>query len=42
VDAAAVGAYANGRAGDAAVDEAGYGIVATDLLDRLPGGLSRE
>jgi len=37
--AAAVAAYANGRAGDLAVDDRGYGLVATDLLDRLPDAL---
>ncbi|SNZ03984.1 NAD(P)H-hydrate epimerase [Natronoarchaeum philippinense] len=31
VQAAGVAAYANGRAGDLAVDEHGYGLVATDL-----------
>jgi NAD(P)H-hydrate epimerase len=34
--AAAVGAYLNGRAGDLAFDDRGYGLVATDLIDRLP------
>ncbi|MFD1642793.1 NAD(P)H-hydrate dehydratase [Halohasta litorea] len=34
-DAAAVGAYINGRAGDLAFEEAGYGLVATDLIERL-------
>lgn len=41
-DAAAVGAFANGRAGDAAVEEQGYGLVATDLIDRLPQALRNE
>jgi NAD(P)H-hydrate epimerase len=36
LDAAAVGAYVNGRAGDLVVDEQGYGLVATDLLGRIP------
>ncbi|RYJ13571.1 NAD(P)H-hydrate dehydratase [Halogeometricum borinquense] len=40
--AAAVGAYANGRAGDAAVEENGYGLLATDLVDRLPVALRRD
>jgi len=40
--AAVVGAYANGRAGDAAVDEHGYGLVATDLIDRLPHAMDRD
>ncbi|MEA1932194.1 MAG: NAD(P)H-hydrate dehydratase [Euryarchaeota archaeon] len=34
-DAAAVGAYINGRAGDLAFEEAGYGLVATDLIEWL-------
>ncbi|MFB6251145.1 MAG: NAD(P)H-hydrate dehydratase [Halobellus sp.] len=38
-EAAAVAAYANGRAGDAAVDDNGYGLVASDLVDRLPAAL---
>ncbi|WP_411968643.1 NAD(P)H-hydrate dehydratase [Haloferax sp. YSSS75] len=42
LDAAAVAAYANGRAGDAAADEFDGGLVATDLLDRLPAGLRSE
>jgi NAD(P)H-hydrate epimerase len=36
VDAAAIGAYVNGDAGDAVVDQSGYGLVATDLLDAIP------
>ncbi|MFK8212898.1 NAD(P)H-hydrate dehydratase [Haloferax volcanii] len=39
LDAAAVAAYANGRAGDLAADEFGGGLVATDLLERLPAAL---
>ncbi|WP_411963271.1 NAD(P)H-hydrate dehydratase [Haloferax sp. YSMS24] len=42
LDAAAVAAYANGRAGDTAADEFDGGLVATDLLDRLPAGLRSE
>ncbi|GAB6877961.1 bifunctional ADP-dependent NAD(P)H-hydrate dehydratase/NAD(P)H-hydrate epimerase [Halorubrum gandharaense] len=38
-EAAAVGVYINGRAGDAAVEDRGYGLVATDLIDRLPQAL---
>ena len=34
--AAAIGAYATGRAGDLAADGVGGGLLATDLLDRLP------
>ncbi|SDM75173.1 NAD(P)H-hydrate epimerase [Halogranum gelatinilyticum] len=36
VDAAAIAAYVNGRAGDRVVDRQGYGLVATDLVDELP------
>jgi NAD(P)H-hydrate epimerase len=36
VDAAAIAAYANGRAGDVVVDERGFGLTASDLLDALP------
>ncbi|MFB6090755.1 MAG: NAD(P)H-hydrate dehydratase [Halobellus sp.] len=39
LEAAAVAAYANGRAGAAAVEANGYGLVATDLVDRLPAAL---
>ncbi len=42
LDAAAIGAYANGRAGDLAVDENGFGLVATDLLERVPEALWGE
>jgi len=41
-DAAAVGAYINGRAGDLAFDEAGYGLVATDLIEWLPEAFDNE
>jgi len=34
--AAAIAAYANGRAGDLVVEERGNGLLASDLLDRLP------
>ncbi|MEF8881171.1 MAG: NAD(P)H-hydrate dehydratase [Halapricum sp.] len=34
--AAAIGAYVTGAAGDRVVDEQGYGLVATDLLDAIP------
>ncbi|MFC7187097.1 NAD(P)H-hydrate dehydratase [Halorubrum yunnanense] len=40
--AAAVGAYVNGRAGDAAASESGNGLVATDLPDRLPEAMRDE
>ncbi|WP_336022121.1 NAD(P)H-hydrate dehydratase [Halobellus salinisoli] len=42
LQAAAVAAYANGSAGDAAVEENGYGLLATDLIDRLPAALRRD
>ncbi|WP_423998801.1 NAD(P)H-hydrate dehydratase [Haloarcula salina] len=35
-DAAAIAAYAVGRVGDRVVDDNGYGLVATDLLDEIP------
>ena len=38
-EAAAAGAYVNGLAGDAAADAHGHGLVATDLIDRLPQAL---
>jgi len=38
-DAAAMGAYANGVAGDRAYEKGGNGLVATDLHDELPGVL---
>ncbi|MWV64544.1 NAD(P)H-hydrate dehydratase [Halorubrum sp. JWXQ-INN 858] len=40
--AAAVGAYVTGRAGDAVVAERGYGLVATDLIDRLPHAIYKD
>jgi hydroxyethylthiazole kinase-like uncharacterized protein yjeF len=39
IHAAALGAYANGRAGDLVVSECGYGLVATDLLGAVPSAL---
>jgi NAD(P)H-hydrate epimerase len=42
LEAAAAGAYANGLAGDRVVDERGFGLVATDLLDALPRALWGE
>jgi NAD(P)H-hydrate epimerase len=42
-EAAAIAAYATGRAGDAAADAiGGYGLCATDLLSRLPRALWGE
>jgi len=40
--AGAIGAYAAGRAGDIVVEERGFGLVATDLLDALPTALWGE
>jgi hydroxyethylthiazole kinase-like uncharacterized protein yjeF len=40
--AAAVGAYVVGRAGDAAAAANGFGLVATDLPDRLPEAMRNE
>jgi NAD(P)H-hydrate epimerase len=42
LDAAAIGAYVNGRAGDMVADESGYGMTATDLLDRVPEAMWGE
>jgi len=39
VDAAAIAAYAAGRAGNVVVEESGYGLVAADLLGELPTAL---
>ena len=39
--AASVAAFANGRAGDTVVDERGFGLLATDLIDAIPGALRR-
>ena len=38
-EAAAVAAYANGRAGDIAAEEQGHGLTATDLLEAVPRAL---
>jgi len=42
VHAGALGAYANGLAGDDAVAENGYGLLASDLLTRLPRALYHD
>ncbi|MFB6163885.1 MAG: NAD(P)H-hydrate dehydratase [Haloarculaceae archaeon] len=42
VDAGAIGAYANGRAGDIVVESEGYGLVARDLLAELPTAIWGE
>ncbi len=39
LDAAAVGAYANGRAGDICAEAYGYGLLASDLVDSVPAAL---
>lgn len=39
IHAAALGAYANGTAGDIVAEEYGYGLVATDLLEAVPAAL---
>lgn len=36
LDAAACGAYINGAAGDLAFEDFGYGLLATDVIDRIP------
>jgi NAD(P)H-hydrate epimerase len=42
LQAASVAAYAAGRAGDAAAETAGDGLLATDLPDRLPAALRED
>ncbi|MFB6267982.1 MAG: NAD(P)H-hydrate dehydratase, partial [Halodesulfurarchaeum sp.] len=42
VEAAAVGAFTTGKAGDLVVDERGYGLLASDLLDTLPTAVWEE
>ncbi len=39
IHAAALGAYANGRAGDIVAEEYSHGLTATDLLDSVPAAL---
>jgi hydroxyethylthiazole kinase-like uncharacterized protein yjeF len=41
-EAAAIAAYANGRAGDLVVEERGNGLLASDLLDRIPEAMRDE
>lgn len=41
-DAACIAAYVNGRAGSAAVAERGSGILASDLVDKIPQVLFRK
>ena len=40
--AAAVGAYVNGRTGDLVVEDHGFGLVATDLIDRIPHAMDTD
>jgi hydroxyethylthiazole kinase-like uncharacterized protein yjeF len=40
-EAACIGAYVNGRAGQAVAAERGEGMLATDLIDRIPAELFR-
>ncbi|MBV0903418.1 NAD(P)H-hydrate dehydratase [Haloarcula salina] len=42
LDAAAIAAYAVGSVGDRVVEDRGYGLVATDLLDEIPRVLWRR
>lgn len=42
VHAAGLAAYVNGRAGDLLVDQYGYGLLATDLLDTIPSAIWGE
>jgi NAD(P)H-hydrate epimerase len=39
VHAGGIAAFVNGRAGDAVVDEQGYGLVASDLLEAVPSAI---
>jgi NAD(P)H-hydrate epimerase len=41
-EAACIGAYVNGRAGQAVAAERGEGMLATDLVDRIPLELFRR
>lgn len=40
IEATAVGAWANGRAGDRCRDESGYGFLASDVVEALPAAFS--
>jgi len=42
VDAAALGAYVTGTAGDLVAEKRGNGLVATDLLETIPDAMKRE
>jgi hydroxyethylthiazole kinase-like uncharacterized protein yjeF len=39
IESAAAAAYICGRAGDIAYDELGYGLLATDVIDRIPAAM---
>jgi NAD(P)H-hydrate epimerase len=41
-DAACIAAYVNGKAGEAVAAERGGGILASDLVDRIPSVLFRK
>jgi len=41
VHAAALGAFVTGRAGDAVAETRGDGLIASDLLDTIPGAMTR-
>ena len=41
-DAACIGAFVNGRAGDAVADGNGYGMTATDLVEAVPDALWKD
>jgi len=41
-DAACLGAYITGRAGDLVAEEYGNGLLATDLLDAIPGAMNES
>ncbi len=42
LDAAAMAAFVTGRAGDAAAETAGNGLVATDILECIPGAMEPD
>lgn len=41
-DAACLGAYISGKAGESAFGDYSYGLIATDIIDRIPGILPRR
>jgi NAD(P)H-hydrate epimerase len=40
--AAAIAAYANGRAGDIAAEERGHGLLASDMVELIPDAMRSE